>query len=677
MKKRLLSLAMAVTLMLSLILAISVPAKASGGVLQKMDSAAATWPDGSVYVDGWDDGCSTCYGFLRELHRYVFGTGLPTAWAVSTARFTSTTNVTEIGHLENYSVSQLKGLLAKSKPGDTIIASNGKTNHGAMIHSVGSEGEAVTVYDANWTTKGSQPLIAVHRYWTAANIQKSKPVAVTLYRATNYNEIDGTSQPANPTAVLSIDKPSLLKGESLTFHFSGYNTSGTYTLGIYYGSDRIDTVTVTESTYTRTFDQAGLYSAYMTSYNSAGIADSNWVNWEVKQTTAQLSVNKTAALIGEELTFNFSGNNSNEYTFGIYKDNKRIDTVTVKGNTYTRKFNETGKYSAYMTAYSYGDFADSNWVNWEVKQTTAQLSVDKTSALVGEELTFNFSGNNSNEYTFGIYKDNKRIDTVTVKGNTYTRKFNEAGKYSAYMTAYSYANLADSNWINWEIQPVEATDAIGQTISPVPVDPIVTPIPSTTGVHFPRQATYTQGQFTDVPPEQWFTNNVADAFAFGLMKGKSATSFVPYGDVTVAEAITMAARIHSIYTTGSENFVASGPWYQVYLDYAYQNGIITKAYYNSDVNQKATRAQFAEIFANALPADGLSPMNSVADNAIPDVKMSASYAASVYKLYRAGILAGGNAKGTFSPGTFITRAECAAIVSRMAESNNRVTFTLN
>ena len=214
--------------------------------------------------------------------------------------------------------------------------------------------------------------------------------------------------------------------------------------------------------------------------------------------------------------------------------------------------------------------------------------------------------------------------------------------------------------------------------NPIPTpDPIVTPTPSTTGVHFPHHATYTQGQFTDVPPEQWFTGSVADAFAFGLMKGKSATSFVPYGDVTVAEAITMAARIHSIYTTGSENFVASGPWYQVYLDYAYQNGIITKAYYNSDVNQKATRAQFAEIFANALPAEGLSPMNSVADNAIPDVKMSASYAASVYKLYRAGILAGGNAKGTFSPGTFITRAECAAIVSRMAESNNRVAFSLN
>ena len=101
------------------------------------------------------------------------------------------------------------------------------------------------------------------------------------------------------------------------------------------------------------------------------------------------------------------------------------------------------------------------------------------------------------------------------------------------------------------------------------------------------------------------------------------------------------------------------------------------AYYNSDVTQKATRAQYAEIFANALPGDGLYPINTVADNAVPDVKMSESYATSVYKLYRAGILTGGDVKGTFSPLTYITRAESAAIVSRMAETNNRVSFTLN
>lgn len=197
-------------------------------------------------------------------------------------------------------------------------------------------------------------------------------------------------------------------------------------------------------------------------------------------------------------------------------------------------------------------------------------------------------------------------------------------------------------------------------------------------VLFPKTNTYTQGQFTDVPASQWFTGNVAAAVEFGLMKGNSVSTFNPYGDVTLAEAITMAARIHSIYTTGDESFVqASGnAWYQVYLDYAYQNGIIDLSYYGADVQKKATRAQYAEIFANALPDEALSSQNDVPDNAIPDVSVSAPYAPAVYKLYRAGILAGGDANGTFSPLTYITRAESATIVARMADSDNRMSFSL-
>ena len=204
----------------------------------------------------------------------------------------------------------------------------------------------------------------------------------------------------------------------------------------------------------------------------------------------------------------------------------------------------------------------------------------------------------------------------------------------------------------------------------------VNPEPNKNEIHFPKMTVYFQGQFSDVPADQWFTNNVANAFSFGLMKGNSATTFDPYGDVTVAEAVAMAARIHSIYTTGTENFTQGTPWYQCYLDYAYQNKIISYAYYNCDVKHKATRAQFAEIFAAALPDEALSIKNSVSDNAVPDVKMKDSYSAPVYKLYRAGILAGGDAKGTFSPNTFITRAECATIVARMADSDNRVSFSL-
>lgn len=197
-------------------------------------------------------------------------------------------------------------------------------------------------------------------------------------------------------------------------------------------------------------------------------------------------------------------------------------------------------------------------------------------------------------------------------------------------------------------------------------------------VHFPRANVYHQGQFTDVSANQWYTQSVADAFELGLMKGSSTTTFNVNGNVTVAEAITMASRIHCIYTNGSDTIVpqSGAAWYQAYLDYAYRNKIIGDAYYNSDVTQIATRAQFAEIFVNSLPEEGLNPINNIPDGKIPDVPMSAAYAAAVYRLYRAGILSGGDATGTFSPSSFISRVEAAAIVSRMAEANSRKAFTL-
>ena len=179
-----------------------------------------------------------------------------------------------------------------------------------------------------------------------------------------------------------------------------------------------------------------------------------------------------------------------------------------------------------------------------------------------------------------------------------------------------------------------------------------------------------------MPAGQWYTDSVKQAFELGLMVGESDNTFKPQDNVTVAQAITMAARVHSIYTTGAESFQPSGIWYQVYLDYAFQNGIISYAYYNSDVTQTATRARFAEIFANALPAEALSPINKVTEGAIPDVPASAYDAGHVYKLYRAGILSGSDVNGTFSPDSYITRQEAAAIVSRMAESSSRVKFTL-
>lgn len=73
----------------------------------------------------------------------------------------------------------------------------------------------------------------------------------------------------------------------------------------------------------------------------------------------------------------------------------------------------------------------------------------------------------------------------------------------------------------------------------------------------------------------------------------------------------------------------------------------------------------------------LQPINLVEDGAIPDVDMNADYADAVYLLYRAGVLSGSDANGTFNPDSTISRAEVATIVTRMVEPTLRKTIELS
>jgi hypothetical protein len=66
----------------------------------------------------------------------------------------------------------------------------------------------------------------------------------------------------------------------------------------------------------------------------------------------------------------------------------------------------------------------------------------------------------------------------------------------------------------------------------------------------------------------------------------------------------------------------------------------------------------------------------VADNAIPDVKMGDKYADEIYEFYRAGILTGNDAAGTFAPDSNIKRSEVAAILIRMFDVSARQSVTL-
>ena len=193
--------------------------------------------------------------------------------------------------------------------------------------------------------------------------------------------------------------------------------------------------------------------------------------------------------------------------------------------------------------------------------------------------------------------------------------------------------------------------------------------------NFKNVNTYTNQTFRDVAAGSWYSENVKSAYEMDLMKDTSAKAFSPNANVTVGSAIALACRLHSIYHTGKADFTQGSPWYQVYVDYAVKNKIITAGQFKN-YNANATRRQFAAILAKALPKEALAAKNTVDQGMIPDLAEGSDHYDAIYLLYRAGILTGTDNKGTFKPEAPIGRSSVAAIVSRMAVDSMRQSVTL-
>ena len=184
--------------------------------------------------------------------------------------------------------------------------------------------------------------------------------------------------------------------------------------------------------------------------------------------------------------------------------------------------------------------------------------------------------------------------------------------------------------------------------------------------------------FRDVPASAWYYDAVKSAWKADLIDGVTSTEFRPDENMTVAQAIKLASALHQMNHRGKVSLKNGYPnWYSTYVDYAIDNGLIERAYGDytaAQMNRAVTRAEFVHIFHAAT--NDLREMNTVADNAIPDVKTGNAFAAEIYAFYRAGVLTGSDANGTFHPTDSIKRSEVATILIRMYDSSVRRTITL-
>lgn len=233
---------------------------------------------------------------------------------------------------------------------------------------------------------------------------------------------------------------------------------------------------------------------------------------------------------------------------------------------------------------------------------------------------------------------------------------------------YRFAWISDGT----TTKPTTPTTPTTPTKPSTPTTPStpVTPKPVSGMKNFVKTEAYTDSVYPDVKKSDWFRANVALAYETGLMKGKE-NGFAPQDKLTLAQVITMAARLHSIYNTGKADFVQGKVWYEVYVDYCTKNGIVGKNDF-SNLNRNATRAEFVRILSKAIPKAEFDAKNVV--NSIPDVAASHKDASSVFMFYRAGILAGSDSRHSFFPDSDITRAETAAIITRIIDKSLRLSF---
>ena len=181
--------------------------------------------------------------------------------------------------------------------------------------------------------------------------------------------------------------------------------------------------------------------------------------------------------------------------------------------------------------------------------------------------------------------------------------------------------------------------------------------------------------FLDADESAWYGSQqqgvIKSVVQLGIMNGYTDGTFHPIGNITLSEAIKMAAVVHATCNNQTISFSASdgGEWYDAYLNYCVKNRIVSSDEYSS-LDAYATRAQIAHIFAKAT--SDFAVVNDIDYDYIPDVSERSEYADEILALYRAGILTGDERTRAFRPFDTITRAEAAAIISRVALPTTRI-----
>ncbi|MBQ3115158.1 MAG: S-layer homology domain-containing protein [Clostridia bacterium] len=240
---------------------------------------------------------------------------------------------------------------------------------------------------------------------------------------------------------------------------------------------------------------------------------------------------------------------------------------------------------------------------------------------------------------------NIQVDNMTLQGE-------ETEEY-----AFSCISLAEGkNLINFKVgEKVSGLGNVGAITDPTEKEP-------------ESEAT----MFKDVRSNDWFCEDVLNAYNSGIIKGTSADEFSPNDDVTRAMFAKILHRLDGEpvvnYDMPFTDF-SRGEWYADAVKWAASNGIISGINNTTFApDEKITREQIATMIFRYICYKGKGPQGAWAST-LPykdATSISAWARASAMYCYNESIMTGDKDR-LFHPQDFATRAEVATVVNRLAK----------
>lgn len=179
--------------------------------------------------------------------------------------------------------------------------------------------------------------------------------------------------------------------------------------------------------------------------------------------------------------------------------------------------------------------------------------------------------------------------------------------------------------------------------------------------------------FSDVPSNHWAYQVINEISDQGIMVGTGTNVFSPGTNLTRAEYTAILYRIAETKSNGSLhdaqlNDVDADDWYAGVAEWGVTNGIIREINGNFQPNEPVTRELMADMTYRLIRMDfpDAIDLNSTGAGYADESAISSQYRSIVNILTNNGLLSG-RGDNKFDPQGYLTRAEAAAMASRLMD----------